>query len=65
MKNAKKNLTLLAVLLLSGASSLMAQPAPPVDPTPLPGIALLMAAGAALGGKKLYDSKKAQDNKQD
>lgn len=41
--------------------SLSAQPAPPGggnQPAPLGGIALLAAAGAALGAKKVYDQKK-------
>ena len=37
--------------------ALSAQPDNPNNPTPLPGIALLVAAGAAYGAKKMYDRK--------
>jgi hypothetical protein len=37
--------------------ALSAQPDNPNNPTPLPGIALLVAAGAAYGAKKMYDQK--------
>ena len=52
----KSHLFTLAVSLITMA--LYAQPQPPSDPAPLPGIALLLAAGAAFGAKKIYDSKK-------
>jgi hypothetical protein len=51
---------LIASMLLMGVG-LMAQPDNPPPPTPLPGIALLVAAGAALGAKKVYDSRKSED----
>jgi hypothetical protein len=55
-------ISVLVLFLLTGLS-LCAQPAPPGsnNPAPLGGIALLAAAGAALGAKKLYDQKKDQD----
>jgi hypothetical protein len=46
----------LAVSLIT--MSLYGQPEPPPDPTPLPGIAWLIAAGAAFGAKKVYDKQK-------
>jgi hypothetical protein len=55
MKNKKLWITG-ALLLLSLWT--WAQPGPPADPTPLPGIAWLIAAGAALGGKKWWDKRK-------
>jgi hypothetical protein len=50
----------LCSFLLFIGSELWAQPAPPSDPTPLPGLALLAAAGCALGVKKVYDSSKKE-----
>ena len=37
--------------------TLSAQPGNPNNPTPQPGIVLLVAAGAAYGAKKMYDQK--------
>lgn len=47
----------LSLLFVMACLSLSAQPAPPGNgqPAPLGGIALLAAAGAALGAKKAYD----------
>lgn len=48
-----------SILLIIGviiAHVMQAQPSPPVDPTPLPGIAILAVAGVALGSKKLMKS---------
>jgi len=46
--------------------SLSAQPGrgnPDIQPTPIDGgISLLIAAGAALGGKKAFDAYKAKDS---
>jgi hypothetical protein len=50
-----KNLILICAICTSFA--LCAQPNNPNNPTPLPGIALLVAAGAAYGAKKMYDQK--------
>ena len=52
----KSHLFTLAASLITMA--LYAQPQPPPDPAPLPGIAWLIAAGAALGGKKWWDKRK-------
>lgn len=51
------------LLLLSFSLNLSAQPAPPGgggQPAPLGGLAILAAAGAAIGAKKAYD--KNQEN---
>ena len=40
--------------------SLWAQPDPPPPPTPLPGLALLAAAGCALGAKKIFRSSEEE-----
>ena len=56
----KSHLFILAVSLITMA--LYAQPEPPDDPTPLPGIAWLLAAGAAFGAKKVYDKKREARN---
>ncbi len=48
--------TIFTLGLLAMGLSLYAQPMPPT-PTPIGGIALLAAAGVALGAKKLYDKK--------
>ena len=53
----QKTLFLLAGLLLM-VIPVLAQPNNPNPPAPLPGIAWLLAAGAAFGAKKIYDSKK-------
>ena len=49
----KKYFLTLAFIL--SVCALSAQPSNPNNPTPLPGIALLVAAGAAYGAKKMYD----------
>ena len=52
--------TSLAVLTL--VITAFAQPGNPTNPVPLDGgISLLIAAGAAYGAKKIYDSRKARD----
>lgn len=56
----KKHFILTASFVLLTAVA-MAQPGNPNTPVPLDGgVSLLIAAGAALGGKKLYDAKKGQ-----
>lgn len=57
----KSHSFILGLSLFLVSLSLSAQPAPPgggSQPAPLGGIALLAAAGAALGVKKAYDKKK-------
>ncbi len=49
---------LLILAFIMGGMGLYAQPDNPGNPTPIGGIALLAAAGVALGAKKLYDKKK-------
>lgn len=62
MKTTKKVFRTPLLLMAALVSQfLMAQPTPPPDPTPLPGIVWLVAAGAALGGKKLWDKYKEQE----
>ncbi len=51
---------LIASLIFTGIG-LTAQPDNPPDPTPIPGIAILVAAGAALGAKKVYDRRQSED----
>jgi hypothetical protein len=51
----KKYFLTLAFIL--SVCAISAQPSNPNNPTPLPGIALLVAAGAAYGAKKMYDQK--------
>lgn len=47
--------------LMLGSAVAFGQPGNPDTPVPLDGgISLLIAAGAAYGGKKLYQAKKAQ-----
>lgn len=48
---------LVAGMMLLGVA-LQAQPDNPDPPTPLPGIAWLLAAGAAFGAKKVYEKKR-------
>ncbi len=56
---SKRFLFVLSFFLLAILAS--AQPGNPNTPVPLDGgVSFLVAAGAALGGKKLYDAKKAQ-----
>lgn len=58
-----KKIIVTAALILATAWSLEAQPGqgnPGEAPTPIGGVALLVAAGAALGGKKAYDSYRGQ-----
>lgn len=52
----QKTLFLLAGLLLM-VIPVLAQPDNPNPPAPLPGIAWLLAAGAALGAKKIYNNR--------
>lgn len=54
--NTLKKCSLIAFLALS--FSAMAQPDPPGNPAPLPGLVWLAVAGAAYGAKKVYDKKK-------
>lgn len=58
MKHHKTLLLLASVLAL--ALPVLAQPDNPNPPTPLPGIAWLLAAGAALGAKKIYNNRQKQ-----
>lgn len=51
--------TIISLALILSCTLVFAQPNPPADPTPLPGIAWLIAVGAAFGAKKVYDKKKA------
>ncbi len=50
----KKTITLITLMF---GLAVYAQPDNPNPPTPIGGIALLAAAGVALGAKKLYDKK--------
>lgn len=60
MKNTMKKGIIIAGLML-GSAVAFGQPGNPDTPVPLDGgISLLIAAGAAYGGKKLYQAKKAQ-----
>lgn len=64
MKAMTKSFSAFFILLMVMAcTGLSAQPAPPGnnEPAPLGGIALLAAAGAALGAKKAYDRRQDQD----
>lgn len=63
MIDMKKIRIFLSLTMIGGALSLSAQPSPPDsdNPAPLGGIALLAAAGAALGGKKAYDKYRDQE----
>ncbi len=75
MKNSylnflKKPHTLLFILLLTFSVGIsVAQPADTdLDEPDVPldgGLSLLLAAGAALGGKKVYDMRKKKENKKD
>lgn len=56
MKHHKALLLLASLLAL--ALPVLAQPDNPDPPTPLPGIAWLLAAGAAFGAKKVYEKKR-------
>ncbi len=61
MKNIK---TLLTLCFICSALFLSAQPKPPgngLQPTPIPGLVLLAAAGAAVGAKALHNKKKEED----
>jgi len=65
---AKRIVFLVVTLLLSGVltTAISAPPDPEVEPDiPLDGgLSLLLVAGAALGGKKVYDMrKKSKENK--
>jgi hypothetical protein len=59
-----KTLYLLISLCLLSSLSMLAQPGPggggDDTPTPLGGVVLLVAAGAALGAKQLYKKEKEQ-----
>lgn len=55
-----KKIYLFALLLIG--SSVFAQPDPPNgNPAPLPGVILLVAAGAAVGAKAIQKSKSNQE----
>lgn len=57
------NLLFALFLLTSGLVSAQAPPPPGSEnPTPLGGVALLAAAGAAYGGKKAYDRQRRSDS---
>lgn len=59
-----RNTILTLGFVVAGALALEAQPNqgnPGGAPTPIGGVALLVAAGAALGGKKLYDANKKEE----
>ncbi|NVK28623.1 MAG: hypothetical protein HWE14_11300 [Flavobacteriia bacterium] len=50
--------TLVIVFLLAGFA-VMAQPGNPTTPAPIDGgLSVLLAAGASLGAKKIYDKRK-------
>lgn len=55
MKQLKTLFTLLGLFAL--VLPLLAQPDNPDPPTPLPGIAWLLAAGVALGAKRIYGNR--------
>ncbi len=60
----KKHTIILALFLLTGTLS-YGQPDegnPGSSPAPFGFVELLVAAGAALGGKKIYDAKKKSEN---
>lgn len=65
----KKAGFLVITLLLSGVlTTVSAQPPNPGDDPDIPldgGLSLLLAAGAALGGKKVYDMRKKSKEKND
>jgi hypothetical protein len=61
MKTFIKFFTLVVIGLLFVVQYAHAQPPPPPSPTDVPidgGLSLLIAAGAALGGKKAWDNRK-------
>ncbi|AEV32983.1 PID-CTERM protein-sorting domain-containing protein [Owenweeksia hongkongensis] len=61
MKNIN-TIALVALVFIGSTLLLNAQPGNPTSPAPLDGgISLLLAAGAAFGGKKYYDAKKKID----
>ena len=64
MKDYMKQILLTVGFVVVGAVTLSAQPNkgnPGVNPTPIDGgISLLLAAGAAFGGKKAFDTYKAK-----
>lgn len=61
----KRLLITFGLVIITGLA-LEAQPAkgnPGISPTPIDGgISLLIAAGAALGGKKVYDNRKKRND---
>jgi len=67
MMNSKQRLVLVTLALVAAVTPAFAQgPAPPPAPSevPLDGLStLLIAAGAAYGGKKLMRKKKASDQR--
>ena len=59
--------TIIAITLVIIGFALNAQPAngnPNTTPTPFGFVEVLIAAGAAMGGKKLYDLKKGKNNEE-
>jgi len=66
MKTFIKLFTLVVIGLLFVAQYAHAQPPPPPTPTDVPidgGLSLLIAAGAALGGKKAWEARKQKNQK--
>jgi len=64
-----KNIFLLRFVFVIGliflSQAVMAQlpPNPPAEPVPIDGgLSILLAAGAALGGKKAWDARKKKQN---
>jgi hypothetical protein len=65
MKNIIFFRSVLVIGLLFLSQAVMAQlpPDPPAEPVPIDGgLSLLIAAGAALGGKKYWDARKQKQN---
>lgn len=67
MKNIIFFRLILVIGLLFLSQVVMAQlpPDPPADPAAVPidgGLSILIAAGAALGGKKVWDARKQKQN---
>ena len=53
----------IGLLFLSQAAMAQLPPEPPAEPVPIDGgLSILIAAGAALGGKKVWDARKQKQN---